>query len=648
MSKGPFLRKYGVATTFNFDLFEVDGVDFRVDAVDSGANCTIMKNEGAEATCTNDFVDEGNGYSLALTATEMQAARIKIYVIDVATKVWLDTSFTVETYGDASAEHAFDLDTALVTLAAVTHTGAVIPTVTTLTGHTAQTGDSFARLGAPVGASISVDIADIPTVSEFNARTLLAASYFDPATDTVVNVTNTASAGVTAIAATALADLFDTDSGTTYASAVAGSVVKEIADNAAVSSLTLADIADAVWDELTAGHAIVGSFGEEMTDLTVAVADIPTVAEFEARTLLAADYFDADVDTVANVTNVAAASVSAVQVAALADFFDTNSGTTYASSVAGSVVKEIADNAAGSSLTLDAIADAVWDELTAGHTGAGSFGEELTDLTADIANVPTVAELNARTLLSASYFDPAADTVVNVTNVATLTGHTAQTGDSFARLGAPAGASISVDIADIPTVSEFNARTILSASYFDPAADTVVNVTNVATLTGHTAQTGDSFARLGAPTGVSISADLVALQGDTDNIQTRLPAALVSGRMDSDVAIIQTSAANTIRDAILPTQNVALPNIEFLFVAASDHVTPVTGATGTSVTRSIDGGSFGAGTGTLAEVSNGIYQYDASAADMNGGIITFRFIGTGGTPGAPDDVFLTIVTGAGV
>ncbi len=113
-------------------------------------------------------------------------------------------------------------------------------------------------------------------------------------------------------------------------------------------------------------------------------------------------------------------------------------------------------------------------------------------------------------------------------------------------------------------------------------------------------------------------------------------------------AQLATDAVDEIRDAILPTQNVAFNNIEFLFVAASDHVTPVTGATGTSVTRSIDGGAFGAGTGTLAEVGNGIYQYDASAADMNGGIITFRFIGTGGTPGAPDDRFLTIVTGGGV
>lgn len=49
----------------------------------------------------------------------------------------------------------------LVTLAGVTHTGAVIPTVSTLTGHTAQTGDAFARLGAPAGASVSADVAAV-------------------------------------------------------------------------------------------------------------------------------------------------------------------------------------------------------------------------------------------------------------------------------------------------------------------------------------------------------------------------------------------------------------------------------------------------------------------------------------------------------
>ncbi len=46
------------------------------------------------------------------------------------------------------------LASGLVTLAGVTHAGAVIPTVSTLTGHTAQTGDSFARIGV-AGAGLT-------------------------------------------------------------------------------------------------------------------------------------------------------------------------------------------------------------------------------------------------------------------------------------------------------------------------------------------------------------------------------------------------------------------------------------------------------------------------------------------------------------
>jgi hypothetical protein len=57
--------------------------------------------------------------------------------------------------------------TGRVTLAAVTHTGARVPnvtltdTVTIYTGNTVQTGDNFARTGAPVGASISADVAAV-------------------------------------------------------------------------------------------------------------------------------------------------------------------------------------------------------------------------------------------------------------------------------------------------------------------------------------------------------------------------------------------------------------------------------------------------------------------------------------------------------
>ena len=58
----------------------------------------------------------------------------------------------------------------------------------------------------------------------------------------------------------------------------------------------------------------------------------------------------------------------------------------------------------------------------------------------------------------------------DLTKVNTLDGHTAQTADHTA------------GIADIPTVAEFEARTIVAANYFDPAADAVATVTDVTNL----------------------------------------------------------------------------------------------------------------------------------------------------------------------
>ena len=108
------LRKYGVAATIPFELYEVDGVDFRVDAVHAAGDSTRVKDGGAEQNTTNGFADEGKGYSITLTAGEMQAAEIVVYIVDqTATKVWLDKAIIVETYGHAAAMHAMDFDDAV-------------------------------------------------------------------------------------------------------------------------------------------------------------------------------------------------------------------------------------------------------------------------------------------------------------------------------------------------------------------------------------------------------------------------------------------------------------------------------------------------------------------------------------------------------
>lgn len=86
-----------------------------------------------------------------------------------------------------------------------------------------------------------------------------------------------------------------------------------------------------------------------------------------------------------------------------------------------------------------------------------------------------------------------------------------------------ASANLDTQLGDIPTVSEFNARTLLASAYFDASADTVnlaadqsgVTIGTVNALTGHTVQTGDSYARLGAPAGASVSADIAAIEAGT-------------------------------------------------------------------------------------------------------------------------------------
>ncbi len=124
------LRKYGVATTINFELADdANPEDLEVEATFATGDCVLMKDEGAEANTGSLPTDEGTGYSLALTATEMQMARGMIYIIDQdATKVWMDKAIRIETYGNASAQHAFDLGTAVQSVNATQWASQAIPT----------------------------------------------------------------------------------------------------------------------------------------------------------------------------------------------------------------------------------------------------------------------------------------------------------------------------------------------------------------------------------------------------------------------------------------------------------------------------------------------------------------------------------------
>ncbi len=261
-----------------------------------------------------------------------------------------------------------------------------------------------------------------------------------------------------------------------------------------------------------------------------------------------------------------------------------STGTVASVSVVGEVVGQFTIGASAAAVDLANVTD-----------GLGA-------LSTDIADVPTVAEFNARTLVAASYFDPAADTVVNVTTVATTTTNTDMRGTDSALLAASAptnfgdlaitvttglvtvgtnndktGYSISGTKTTLDALNDILATAIVSAGAITTASGAVSNVTTVATTTTNTDMRGTDSAALASvatearlseldavtagkmanqvdiiqtDTTTDIPATITTLQSDTDDIQTRLPAALVGSRMDSNASAINNSATAAVQLAL--------------------------------------------------------------------------------------------------
>lgn len=115
-----YLRPYGTAATVDFCLWETDATDLKTDAVIVAGDVKLSKDEGAEANCSTGagacVTDEGQCYSVALTATELQAQRVYVAIVDSAVKTWLDKTLVIETYGyDGNAQAG---TTTTITLAA--------------------------------------------------------------------------------------------------------------------------------------------------------------------------------------------------------------------------------------------------------------------------------------------------------------------------------------------------------------------------------------------------------------------------------------------------------------------------------------------------------------------------------------------------
>lgn len=203
------LRKYGALTDIYFPLIKVGGNNFAVaaDFTHAAGDTKISKDGGAAGDTTNapSAIVMGNGamWKLTLTATEMQAAKISITVIDAATKAVEDQMIILSTYGNASAEHEFDLDTAAITVVGVrsemdtnstklanldatvssrsTYAGGAVASVTagvTVSTNNDKTGYSIS------GTKTTLDALNDITAAQVNSEADTALADYDPPTRT--------------------------------------------------------------------------------------------------------------------------------------------------------------------------------------------------------------------------------------------------------------------------------------------------------------------------------------------------------------------------------------------------------------------------------------------------------------------------------
>lgn len=256
-------------------------------------------------------------------------------------------------------------------------TGCTIPTVTTLTGHTAQTGDCYARLGAPAGASVSADVAAVKS-------------------DSAAILDDTGTSGVVLVAAERQ------------------SVENGQAQAGNANSITLRAAATAT-NDLYIGQKI-SIYAGTGSGQTRGIANyngttkVATVARNWTTAPDATSYYRIEFDFGPKVnTNL--------------EVFLNNGGGDLTS---------IPWNAAWDAEVQSEVADAL-DAVVPGTPTANSINERIKALD------------DAYTAARAAYID-------NINNAALAT-TSAQTGDAFARLGAPAGASIAADVAAILTTA---------------------------------------------------------------------------------------------------------------------------------------------------------------------------------------------------
>ena len=279
-----FKRKYATATTVYFPLIALGTVNFTSTATLTTADMKISIDGGAFTVQGTAIANLGSyGYSYTCTTGNLTGKIAVLVVISTAaTKVCEDTMIEIETYGNAAAQHVFDLSVANQTV--IASAGTVMLAANALSAGAivanAFSGGAFAANWLTVGGIAVNALSAAGFGAGFISSGGIAASAISVghlSTGCISSVkfaagaVDSAAIGALAFEAGKFAAGFLSAGGVAANALSAGAYttnwlsVGGIAANAisvgGINTGVFGTIADYVWDEVTSGHLTTGTFG---------------------------------------------------------------------------------------------------------------------------------------------------------------------------------------------------------------------------------------------------------------------------------------------------------------------------------------------------------------------------------------------------
>lgn len=378
--------------------------------------------------------------------------------------------------------------------------------------------------------------------------------------------------------------LFGTTAPSTYAGGAVASVTAGVtlADSAITAAKIAADaitaakvaadvsaeIADAVWDEATTGHVTSGTFGEQLkTDVDAILADTNELQVDwvnGGRLDLLIDAIKAKTDNLP--TDPADASDVAALITAVDDFVDTEVAA----------IKTVTDLLRPFVIASGTIGD-TGNSTTALHLTGLPFGDDelnsyllvVLDVSATEYHARWVEDwVNATAVATVATlpFTPenAVDTYTIYAIRADVTGGSGLDAAGVRAAVGLASANLDTQLAAIDDAIDTEVAAILAdtnelqtdwanGGRLDLLIDSIVTYTDVIDDgTSGLVKIASDVAAILVDTGTTLQAELDGIQADTEDIQTRLPAALVGGRIDATVdgTGMEAAAAAVIADAV--------------------------------------------------------------------------------------------------